>query len=174
MSCVSTMKDECDELGDDDGGGGGDHVARARVAPDGAVEPEGDEGEEARREDHRQRQVADEALARRPRPAEHDHVGGHEGGRDHDEVDQDLDQAAPVDAEDVRSAGGCGRAAAVGVCEEASELNEEREGEDDADDRVDVVVEDGVGEARAAEAEGDQREQRDRVPLGEAEAHEAM
>ena len=63
---------------------------------------------------------------------------------------------------------------AVDVGQEARELDEQHEGREDADDREPEVVEHRVGETRAADAQRDQREQRDGVALREAVADEPM
>ena len=85
--------------------------------------------EEARREDHGQRQVADEPLAVGSRPAELDHVGGQERGGDHEEVDEHLDEPAPVDGEGLREPERLAELGgpAVDVGEEARELDEQHE-----------------------------------------------
>ena len=91
-------------------------------------------------------------------------------------VDEHLDDAPPVHGERLREPhrlAGAERPP-LDVGEEARELHEQREREDDADDRPADVVEHVVGEAREADAGRDQREQRDRVPLGEPVAHEPV
>ena len=88
-----------DRLRDDDGGEHERRVARTRVAPDRAVEPERDEGEEADGEEDRQRDDEEVPLVDRAVPVDDDEVGGVEGRRHERAVDDDLDEPAPVHAE---------------------------------------------------------------------------
>ena len=64
--------------------------------------------------------------------------------------------------------------AALDVGEEAGELDEEREGDEHADERDPRVVGDLVGEARRREDDRDHGEEDDRALLGEAGVDEPV
>src|SRR5439155_851394 len=70
--------------------------------------------------------------------------------------------------------GGRSARAALEVCEEAGELDEQREADQHAHESDQRIVEHAVGEARRAEAGGDRCEKDDRAPLGQALQDEPM
>ena len=86
--------------------------------------------EVAREQQHRQRRDEERLLRRRPVRAEPQDVSAVERSGDDDAVDDDLDEAPPVDDERAQEALAPLRAlclAAVDVGEEACELDDQRE-----------------------------------------------
>ena len=164
-----------DELGDDDRGGGGDRVADPGVAPDGAVEAERDEREVARGEhDGRVSPAMNRWLVLPGQPNSIAYAATNEPLMRTKSTPTSTSRRQCIAKTWVSETGSSSCGPAVGVGEEARELDQEREGDDDADDGVAPVVEDVVGEARAADGERDQRQERDRTALGEAVADEPV
>ncbi len=161
---------ERDELGGDDRRDDRDRVACAGIAPHAAVEAERDEREVARDEQDRQRGREDEPLRDRSLALDAQEVRREERRADQREVDDDLDETPAVHCEERRSR----RPVAVGVGEQARKLHEQRERQEDAEQRHERVVQDGVREARPAERGGDEREQHDRALLRQPVVHEPV
>src|SRR5215468_8613375 len=85
-----------DELGDDDRADDRGGVACAGVTPDAPIEPEWDEREVARREQHRQRDLEDVPVVWRAAALQAQVVRERERRRDEREVDERLDEAPRV------------------------------------------------------------------------------
>ena len=101
-------------------------------------------------------------------------VGEPERRADQREVDEDFREAPamhdhPAEPPLLHNPG-----AFLDVGQEARKLNEEGEGHEHSEKRDPPVVDDGVGETRAAQRRGDDSQQDHRPPLGEARVDEAV